>query len=133
MVVDGSTKFREAAVEDSTVTVRYGRIGSEGRTQVKALVSADAAQQYPTKAIAEKEREGYREVTAEAGPVAAAEESQGSRAEDGPVVFPDEETFEMPAGWRRLVYPRRGGIRRSFGELHAEAEELVERRVNDPG
>ncbi|MFC3575855.1 DUF4132 domain-containing protein [Streptomyces yaanensis] len=123
-VGDGSAKFWEAAAEDDIVTVRYGRVGTEGRTQVKALESAEAAQRYLAKTIAEKERKGYQEVAAEAEPATTAQESQA-------VVFPDEETFSMPAAWRRLVYPRRGGIRRSVGELHPEAEELVALRLKE--
>lgn len=43
--------------------------------------------------------------------------------EGGPVASPDEETFRMPAAWRRLVYPRRSGIERSVADLHPEAEQ----------
>ncbi|GGU47939.1 hypothetical protein GCM10010211_10120 [Streptomyces albospinus] len=125
---DVSAKFWEAAAADNTVTVRYGRVGSEGRTQPKVLDSAEAAQRYLAKAIAEKERKGYREVTAGAEPGGAAEQS---RAEDGQVAFPDEETFEMPVAWQQLVYPRRGGIERSVSGLYVEAGELVESQLKE--
>lgn len=42
-VGDGSAKFWEAEVEGASVRVRYGRIGSEGRLQVKELGGPDAA------------------------------------------------------------------------------------------
>ncbi|MEV5986960.1 DUF4132 domain-containing protein [Streptomyces sp. NPDC052051] len=45
------------------------------------------------------------------------------------VVFPDEDTFEMPSAWRQLVQPRRGGIRRNVGGPSAEAEALVAGRL----
>ncbi|WP_432152940.1 DUF4132 domain-containing protein [Streptomyces tricolor] len=51
--------------------------------------------------------------------------------EGGPVVLPDEETFRMPAAWRRLVYPRRGGIARSVAELHPEAEHWTALRLQE--
>ncbi|WP_225823755.1 DUF4132 domain-containing protein [Streptomyces naphthomycinicus] len=52
-------------------------------------------------------------------------------AEGGPVELPDEETFRMPAGWRRQVYPRRGGIERSVAELHPEAEPRTAFRLHE--
>ncbi|MFF9765333.1 DUF4132 domain-containing protein [Streptomyces sp. NPDC014636] len=51
--------------------------------------------------------------------------------EHGPVALPDEETFRMPAAWRRLVYPRRGGIERSVAELHPEAERRAAFRLHE--
>ena len=123
-VGDGSAKFWEAAADGTDVTVSYGRVGSEGRTQHKALDSAEAAQRYLAKAVAEKERKGYREVNAEPA-------AEPSPPEDGPVAFPDEETFEMPLAWRRLVYPRRGGIKRSVSGPRDDAEELTARRLKE--
>ncbi|GAA3378240.1 hypothetical protein GCM10020367_56950 [Streptomyces sannanensis] len=100
--VDGtSAKFWEAEAEGATVTVRYGRIGTDGRTQVKECASADAAREYLAKAAGEKERKGYEEAGAAATP--AAVEAQ----------VLDEDTFVLPMAWRRKLYPRRGGVRRS--------------------
>jgi predicted DNA-binding WGR domain protein len=124
---DGSSKFWEADTDDATVTVRYGRVGSEGRTQLKQLDSAEAARRSLEKAIAEKERKGYKEVTAEARSVV----EESSPVADGRPEFPDEETFAMPASWRRMVYPRRGGIRRTVGELRDDAEDLVAARLKE--
>ncbi|QTE02923.1 DUF4132 domain-containing protein [Streptomyces cyanogenus] len=50
---------------------------------------------------------------------------------DGPVVLPDEETFRMPAAWRRLAHPRRGGTERSVAGLHAEAEQRTASRLHE--
>ncbi|MGW7385680.1 DUF4132 domain-containing protein [Streptomyces sp. NPDC054794] len=150
LVGDGSAKFWEAEAEGDTVTVRYGRIGTEGRTQVKELESAEAAERYLAKVVAEKERKGYVEVTdeasgtatravtaqtapapadvpggAEGGTQRGAEDVSAGAEDAQGVVFPDEESFEMPVGWRRLVYPRRGGIERSVPRPHADAAELV--------
>ncbi|WP_307787358.1 DUF4132 domain-containing protein [Streptomyces musisoli] len=52
-------------------------------------------------------------------------------AKGGPVALPDEETFRMPAAWRRLVYPRRGGIERSVAGLHPEAAQRTAFRLHE--
>ncbi|WP_322974520.1 hypothetical protein [Actinacidiphila epipremni] len=44
------------------------------------------------------------------------------------VVFPDEETFTMPAAWRRIVLPRRGGIPVAVEALRPEAAKTLARR-----
>ncbi|MFF8591097.1 DUF4132 domain-containing protein [Streptomyces sp. NPDC015220] len=135
---DGSAKFWEAEAEQSSVTVRYGKVGSAGRTQLKTLDSAEAARRHLAKVIAEKERKGYREVTAAdtgatdapaATGVAAGAAAAGAGPGGGPVTFPDEDTFEIPAAWRRMVYPRRGGFTPSVGEPREEAESLTAGRL----
>ncbi|WP_431677179.1 DUF4132 domain-containing protein [Kitasatospora sp. KL5] len=104
LVGDGSAKFWEAAVEGASVQVRYGRIGSEGRLQVKALGSAEAAEAHFAKLVAEKQRKGYAETTADAAPAPA----PAREPEAGPVGLPDEDAFVLPRAWRRMVQPRRG-------------------------
>ncbi|UXY18163.1 DUF4132 domain-containing protein [Streptomyces cynarae] len=49
----------------------------------------------------------------------------------GPVALPDEESFRMPPAWRRLVFPRRGGIARSVDGLHPEAEVRAAHRLKE--
>ncbi|MFG1809564.1 DUF4132 domain-containing protein [Streptomyces sp. NPDC049040] len=61
----------------------------------------------------------------------AAERGDIAVAQARGVELPDEETFEMPAAWRRLVYPRRGGIRVSVAAPHPEGEELLARRFTE--
>ncbi|MEU3830241.1 DUF4132 domain-containing protein [Streptomyces sp. NPDC029080] len=51
--------------------------------------------------------------------------------ETAPVALPDEETFRMPAAWRRLVYPRRGGIERGVAGPHPEAERRTAFRLHE--
>jgi DNA ligase-1 len=61
-LVDGkSSKFWEISVDGEDVTVRYGRIGSDGATKVKTLSDADAAAAHAEKLIGEKTRKGYAE------------------------------------------------------------------------
>ncbi|GHG42458.1 hypothetical protein GCM10017784_41460 [Deinococcus indicus] len=56
-------KFYEARVDDCTLTLRYGRIGTDGQTQVKTFASPQAAAAEATKKLAEKRRKGYMEAT----------------------------------------------------------------------
>ncbi|MFF1924431.1 WGR and DUF4132 domain-containing protein [Streptomyces sp. NPDC058221] len=112
--VEGSaSKFWETGTNGTVVTVRYGRCGSDGRTQTKDHASAEAAAAQAAKSIAEKERKGYREVGAVAavsgtGPDPHSGESAGPSS----VLLPDEDTFVLPAAWRQALHPRRGGVAR---------------------
>ncbi|MFE5918463.1 DUF4132 domain-containing protein [Streptomyces sp. NPDC056468] len=142
-VGDGSAKFWEAEAGGAAVTVRYGRVGAKGRTQVKELDSAEAARLHLAKVIAEKERKGYREISAEVAVGAAAQAVESAPVSPDEValpdesvlsdefVLPDEESFEVPAAWRRLVHPRRGGIRRGAVEPHQDAGEKVAGRLKE--
>ncbi|MFD8479449.1 DUF4132 domain-containing protein [Kitasatospora sp. NPDC059673] len=130
LVGDGSSKFWEAATEGASVRVRYGRIGTEGRVQVKELADPAAAEAHLAKQIAEKERKGYRETAgvdtptappagpnAEAAVELAAEDTGAAGAAElagntGAAEFaelPDEDAFVLPESWYPLVVPRRGG------------------------
>ncbi|MGO8748714.1 MAG: WGR domain-containing protein [Thermoguttaceae bacterium] len=59
-----SAKFWEITTSGNEVTVRFGRIGTEGQTQVKTLADADAAAKHAEKIIAAKMGKGYRETVA---------------------------------------------------------------------
>lgn len=56
---DGSSKFWRARVEGKTLYVNYGKIGSNGQTQVKQLGDPDAAQAEYDKLVREKRKKGY--------------------------------------------------------------------------
>jgi DNA ligase-1 len=58
-----SRKFWEVTVQGTEVTARYGRIGSQGQTNVKSFPDATAASKHADKLIQEKTGKGYREVT----------------------------------------------------------------------
>nr|WP_042178011.1 DUF4132 domain-containing protein [Kibdelosporangium sp. MJ126-NF4]CTQ98598.1 Molybdate metabolism regulator [Kibdelosporangium sp. MJ126-NF4] len=92
LVAGGAKKFWEARQDEVTVTVRFGRLGTAGQTHAKQLPSAEEAQAYLAKLVAEKEKKGYQRV--------AAEQSTPTQ-EDGPVI--------LPADWRYDFLPRRGG------------------------
>jgi len=57
-----SNKFWEVAVDGSEVTVCFGRIGSQGQTNVKSFPDAAAARKHADKLIEEKTKKGYQEV-----------------------------------------------------------------------
>ena len=57
-----SNKFWEVSVAASTVTVRYGKIGTNGQTSVKELDSPEQAQEHATKQAAGKLKKGYQEL-----------------------------------------------------------------------
>ena len=59
-----SSKFWEITVSGNEVTVRFGRIGTDGQTQVKELADAAAAAKHAEKLIASKTAKGYLETVA---------------------------------------------------------------------
>lgn len=59
-----STKFWECGINGNEVTVRFGRIGTEGQMQTKTLPDADAAAHHAEKLIASKTAKGYLEAVA---------------------------------------------------------------------
>ncbi|NMO18398.1 WGR domain-containing protein, partial [Pyxidicoccus fallax] len=65
-----SSKFWEPELKGSTFIVTFGRIGTSGQRKEKAFPDEAAARREYEKKVAEKLREGYREVTA--GDAAAA-------------------------------------------------------------
>ncbi|GMU09635.1 WGR domain-containing protein [Corallococcus caeni] len=69
--VDGnSSKFWMPEVQGATFIVTYGRIGTAGQRKEKVFPDEDAALKEYNKKVAEKVREGYAEVGAEAGSAA---------------------------------------------------------------
>ena len=60
LVEGASAKFWEVAHDGPTVTVRYGRIGTDGQSKTKALADEAAAIRHLEKLIDEKVAKGYR-------------------------------------------------------------------------
>ena len=54
-----SAKFWEIRLAGTAVTVRFGRLGTEGQMQAKTFPSPEAACQHAERVIAEKTRKGY--------------------------------------------------------------------------
>jgi DNA ligase-1 len=56
-----SSKFWEIVLKGKTVTTRYGKIGSAGRSTTKAFADAAAAKKFAQKIIGQKTKAGYAE------------------------------------------------------------------------
>jgi len=56
-----SSKFWEINLEGTSVTVRFGRIGTNGQTQTKTFPDAAAAKKHHDKLVEEKTGKGYEE------------------------------------------------------------------------
>ena len=63
--VEGSSaKFWEISQSGKDVTVRFGRVGTDGQTQTKTLADAAAATKHAEKLVGEKVKKGYQETAA---------------------------------------------------------------------
>ena len=63
LVAGNSAKFWEVSTSGADVTVRFGRIGTNGQTQTKTLADAESATKHAAKLIDEKTKKGYGEIT----------------------------------------------------------------------
>lgn len=63
-VAGTSAKFWEATQSAGLLTIRYGRIGTQGQSMTKSFDTPERAQRELDKLFAEKLRKGYREVAA---------------------------------------------------------------------
>ena len=59
-----SSKFWEITNNNREITVRYGRIGTNGQTQTKSFTSETSAAEHAQKQVAAKLAKGYRELVA---------------------------------------------------------------------
>jgi len=59
---DKSSKFWEIEIGTNEFTVCYGKIGTNGTTQVKTFGSAEETEKAANKLIAEKTKKGYEKV-----------------------------------------------------------------------
>lgn len=100
-----SSKFWEAKVTGDTLTVRFGRLGTDGQTKEKRFPSADAAEKEKTKLVKEKLGKGYIKVAdgSAAEPVAATPKAAMSKAATEPA---DEPTVaDKPANTQEKSGP----------------------------
>lgn len=61
-VADGSSKFWQVHVDDTTLTVHFGRIGTAGQVRSRQLETPAVAQREAEKLVNEKLGKGYREI-----------------------------------------------------------------------
>jgi predicted DNA-binding WGR domain protein len=93
-----SSKFWRARVEGKTLYVNYGKIGSNGQTQVKDLADPAAAKREYDKLVAEKRKKGYADAGSGAGRSPAdADEDAGADDADGADEDDADEDDERPA------------------------------------
>jgi len=95
-VENGSSKFWMAEVNQTTLVVQFGRIGSQGQVQVKTFSTSQAACAERDRKLAEKRRKGYREV--------AASEADRAKLVATPSVGPlaTATSTPQPGFWARL-------------------------------
>jgi len=74
-----SSKFWEVSAKGSTVTVRYGKIGTTGQTTVKACASPAQAKVHIATVVREKAKKGYKERAAVVTKRKAATKSVGKK------------------------------------------------------
>jgi predicted DNA-binding WGR domain protein len=101
-----SHKFYEITVNGQTVTTRFGRIGSEGTTQVKTYFTVEIARQEAEKKYLEKQRKGYQSISQPLTNTSAIADSSVNSASTPPLDSPeiaessDLETHVAPIIWR---------------------------------
>jgi predicted DNA-binding WGR domain protein len=110
-----SSKFWEIAVQDSTLRVRYGRIGTQGQAKDKVCASAAAAQAEADKLIREKIGKGYAEgagADLQAAPAPApATRTPTPTPTPAPAAGPEPQPagrFLWTPAWRKVLPPWRG-------------------------
>jgi len=89
-----SSKFWRARTEGKTLYVNYGKIGSNGQTQVKDFGDAAAAKAEYDKLVRDKRKKGYAEAGegGDAGDDEADEAAEAAETDDG-----DDEAEAAPA------------------------------------
>src|SRR3954468_1166094 len=60
LIAGTSRKFWQAEVDGKKLTVRWGRIGTDGQSKTKAFASPAAASKEHASLVAEKTKKGYR-------------------------------------------------------------------------
>jgi predicted DNA-binding WGR domain protein len=106
-LVEGtSNKFWEVALSGADVTVRFGRIGTNGQTKTKTHASPEAARKDHDKLVKEKTSGGYNEVAVAPGatPAPAAAPAASSTA-SAPEHEPEAEAPATPATQRPVASP----------------------------
>ncbi|MCB9592599.1 MAG: DUF4132 domain-containing protein [Sandaracinaceae bacterium] len=113
-LVEGkSSKFWEVEREGASVTTRWGRLGTTGKSKTKSFADTAAAQRAIDAQVRSKLVKGYAEITAS---VADSEETLDALPRRDPhapepTLDPalDEDALVIPRAWLKRVRPRRGG------------------------
>ncbi|MFC5286295.1 DUF4132 domain-containing protein [Actinokineospora guangxiensis] len=111
-VEGGSAKFWEGQQNGTSVTVRWGRIGTAGQTKDKDFADDESARSFLDKQVAEKKRKGYKETGAPETevrplePVASTRSAQSAPTPAAPPAPADEDAFILSPGLAKQVLPR---------------------------
>jgi predicted DNA-binding WGR domain protein len=111
-----SSKFWRARVDGKTLYVNYGKIGSNGQTQVKDFASPDVATREYDKLVHEKRKKGYQDAGGGGGEAPAERDDDDEDGDDEgdddedepapkpkPVAKPVSPPAARPSGGTRLV------------------------------
>lgn len=107
-----SSKFWRARVEGKTLYVNYGKIGTNGQTQVKDFGShADAVKEYE-KLIREKRKKGYADAEGGGGEEGEDEDLEGEEGDEEEEARPKRKPAAKPAAAAAAPAAARGpGLR----------------------
>ncbi|WP_394620703.1 WGR and DUF4132 domain-containing protein [Lentzea sp. JNUCC 0626] len=108
LVSGNAAKFWEIDQAGTSVTVRFGRLDTNGQTQTKDLATPEAAEAHAAKLVAEKEKKGYTPVASPTQPASEPTTEQPSPTEHTAVPTHDEDAWVMPKAWLRDVTRQRG-------------------------
>lgn len=92
-----SSKFWRARVEGKTLYVNYGKIGSNGQTQVKELGDASAAAAEYDKLVREKRKKGYADTDGGSAPDAEEPDDDEDDEDEAPAKKPAKAAAPAPA------------------------------------
>jgi predicted DNA-binding WGR domain protein len=92
-----SSKFWRARVEGKTLYVNYGKIGSNGQTQVKDFASPDVATREYDKLVNEKRKKGYQDAGGGGGGGRSDEDDSDDESDDEGGDDDDEAPAPKPA------------------------------------
>src|SRR5438067_255011 len=76
----GSNKFWDIALAGTSLTIKFGKIGAAGQTQIKKLASDAEAKKTYDKLIAEKTKKGYALVGGKGKATVAAKTAKAAKA-----------------------------------------------------
>jgi uncharacterized protein (TIGR02996 family) len=108
-----SSKFWEISMEGSSVTTRYGRIGSDGQTTTKDFDSKVEAFKEYDKLVAEKTKKGYEEKGGDdgGGGGGASGDARNSDLEKAIVADPyDQDAYAVLGDWLQAQGDPRGEL-----------------------
>jgi len=146
---EGPSKFWEISVSGKNITVRYGKVGTNGQTQLKICADVATAKNHAQKLIISKTAKGYMEVMSESKftlPIASLySKSSGrfnfskKRADYIPELAnltPDKETYRIHVGDTVDIFKKIFGFNFKNGKVikiigHISPVEKILRKLKD--